>query len=390
MQKQSLLLQKSYEDCKKRIKKLLELTKNHNFDALIISTPLHIFYFTNTFARGCLLITKEKALLLVNKPFSRAKEETFLPVEELKSLKNLLEILNNHKLNNLGVEGELKEFLNNHFKVTSIDNYLFECRKIKTEFEIECIKKAGLMLHKAINRAIKRIKPGITELSASAEIEKELRILGHPGVTRAMNFELNMGHLISGKAGTMPIHIPTGQGGKGVIGFPGGASEEKIRKKAPILIDFSGYYRGYYIDQTRMLKFKEICEDKKTKQWDEVFQWALKIMHILAEKIVPGIKSKEAYEIAWETANKSPYKEFFMKHGDSPLKFVGHGVGMQIDEPPIISAKNEEVLKENMVIALEPKFHISDIGVIGIEDTFVITQNGLKRLTKTPQKWLEI
>ena len=76
-----------------------------------------------------------------------------------------------------------------------------------------------------------------------------------------------------------------------------------------------------------------------------------------------------------------------MSHGEQ-LKFVGHGVGLQIDEPPYLALNKKEVIKENMVIALEPKFHVPELGVIGIEDTFLVTKEGLRKLTVTSRKWI--
>ncbi len=385
MPTQCLPLRKSSEDYRLRIKRLWKIVEKENFDALIVSSPLYIFYLAGTLVKGCLLITKDEVRLLVNRPVSRAKKESVFQVEELKSLKALPDILSMLCVKKIGAEGQVLNFLKEYFEVRNITPFLLEARKIKTPFEISCAKKAASMLNRALKRALGKLKPGMTELEASAELEKELRILGHPGITRSFNgFELNMGHLVSGKAGLFPIHAPTGQGGKGVPGFPGGASKNKLKEEAPILIDFSGYYHGYYVDQTRMAGFKPLKEAR------EIYKWAVKIIKTLALKIKPGVVAEEAFEMAWEIASSSPFKKFFMLHGDRPLKFIGHGVGLQIDEPPVLAAGNKEVLKENMIIALEPKFHIPGLGVVGIEDTFLITREGLKRLTRTSQKWINL
>ncbi len=380
-----LPLPNSCEDYKLRIKRLWEIAKKENIDAIVVSSPLHIFYLARTFVRGCLIITKDEARLFVNRPVSRAKKESLYPVEEIRSLKELPNILAKLQVKKPGAEGQIGGLLKEHFETKDISPLFIEARKIKTPFEISCLKKAASMLNRALKRALKKFKPGMTELEASAELEKELRILGHPGITRSFNgFEMGMGHLISGKAGLFPIHIPTGQGGKGVPGFPGGASKNKLKEDDPIIIDFSGYYQGYYVDQARMVSFKPL------KEAEEAYKWAVKIVKTLASKIKPGVLSEEAFEMACEIAYSSPFKKFFMLHGDRLLKFVGHGVGLQIDEPPVLAAKQKEKLEEGMVIALEPKFHIANLGVVGIEDTFVITKEGLKRLTKTSQKWIKI
>ena len=177
------------------------------------------------------------------------------------------------------------------------------------------------------------------------------------------------------------IDISSVCGGKGICGFPGGATNKKIKKKDPILIDFSGYFKGYYIDQTRMASFEKIPEA------EEFYQIALKILKTLEKETKPGIRAEEIYERALYIVQKNGFKKYFMNHGGG-VKFIGHGVGLQIDEPPTIAQDQKIELKENMIIALEPKFHVPDLGVIGLEDTYLITKNGLKRLTKTPRKWI--
>jgi Xaa-Pro aminopeptidase len=378
-------LPKSYEDYKLRIKRLWESAKKEGLDGLVVSSPIHIFYLSGTLARGCLIITEDKVQLLVNRPLNRAKREALWQVKELRSLKELPDTLSKLRVKKPGAEGPAFYSLAKYLAVKDITQLLINERKIKTPLEILCHKRAASMLDRALKRALTRLRPDMTELEASAEIEKELRILGHPGITRSFNgFEMNMGHLISGKSGLLPIHVPTGQGGKGVPGFPGGASKCRLKENTPILIDFSGYHHGYYVDQTRMASFKPL------KEAEEAYKWALKVIKVLISKVRPGILAEQVFEIACEITSNSPFSEFFMKHGDRPLKFIGHGVGLQIDEPPVLAENQKEELKENMVIALEPKFHIPGLGVIGIEDTFLVTKEGLKRITKTPQKWIKI
>jgi len=358
--------------------------------ALILS-PINIFYFTGTFARGVLLIGLSQTKLLVNRPFERAKKESLIECEYLKSLKDLptyIKSFNSQKT--IGIE---KNFLNleeyfryqeilSNWELEGIDFLLMETRMVKTPYEINCIKKAGEILDRALKIALNQIKPGMKEIEASALIEKELRILGHPGITRSLyGFELTYGHLISGKESLIPIYAITGQGGRGIPGFQGGASFKKIKNSDPILIDFSGYFEGYYIDQTRMASFKPL------KIAETFYKTSLKILNTLEKEIKPGIKCGEVYEKAQFIVKNEKLEEFFMAHGGK-VKFIGHGVGLQIDEVPVLALGQKTPLKENMVIALEPKFHVPNLGVIGIEETFVVTKGGLKKLNYTLRDWI--
>ena len=358
--------------------------------ALILS-PINIFYFTGTFARGVLLIGLSQTKLLVNRPFERAKKESLIECEYLKSLKDLptyIKSFNSQKT--IGIE---KNFLNleeyfryqeilSNWELEGIDFLLMETRMVKTPYEINCIKKAGEILDRALKIALNQIKPGMKEIEASALIEKELRISGHPGITRSLyGFELTYGHLISGKESLIPIYAITGQGGRGIPGFQGGASFKKIKNSDPILIDFSGYFEGYYIDQTRMASFKPL------KIAETFYKTSLKILNTLEKEIKPGIKCGEVYEKAQFIVKNEKLEEFFMAHGGK-VKFIRYGVGLQIDEVPVLALGQKTPLKENMVIALEPKFHVPNLGVIGIEETFVVTKRGLKKLNYTLRDWI--
>lgn len=379
------------EEIFQRIENFRKNLKEKGLKLALILSPINIFYYTGTFVRGVLLISLYEVKLLVNRPYERAKKESFVNCEFLKSLRDLpvyIKSLNSQK--NIGIE---TDFLNpeNYFRYKNllsdwelerIDPLLMKTRMIKTLYEINCIKKAGKILDKALKKALNQFKPGIREIEASAILEKELRILGHPGITRSLyGFELTYGHLISGKEALSPLYAFTGQGGEGIPGFPGGASFRKIKKSDLILLDFSGYFEGYYIDQTRMASFKTL------KLAEPFYKTSLKILNTLEREVKPGIESGEIYEKALFITKNEGLEEFFMAHGEK-IKFIGHGVGLQIDEPPSLAQGQKLPLNENMVIALEPKFHVPDLGVIGIEETFLVTKEGLKRLNYTSRDWI--
>ena len=380
----------SKEEIEYRIKNFQQKIKSQKLEAVLVFSPLNIFYFTNTFVKGVLLISNKETKLFVHRPLERAKKESFIPCEYLPHLKSLSEYLKKLNIFNIGIEcksfdiegfNKIKKIFDN-ISIKCIDNLILEERMIKTPYEINCVIEAGKRLNQALRKALPQFKPGMKEIEASAIIEKELRLRGHPGWIRSFwGFEITYGYLISGKEALEPVHFITGEGGKGICGFPGGATNKKIKKKDPILIDFSGYFKGYYIDQTRMASFEKIPEA------EEFYQIALKILKTLEKETKPGIRAEEVYEKSLYIVQKKGFKKYFMNHGGG-VKFIGHGVGLQIDEPPTIGQNQKIELKENMIIALEPKFHVPDLGVIGLEDTYLITKNGLKRLTKTPRKWI--
>ncbi len=371
-----------------RIKAFRNSLQKEGLEAALVFSPLHIFYFSGTFVRGVLLVLPTEIKLLVNRPWERAKKESLVPCEPLKSLKELPSYIKGFKklgleISHFNVETyERYRKLFCDFELKSIDHLIYQLRMIKSPYEISCIIEAGKKLDKALKKGLPELKPGIREIKAAAILEKELRLTGHPGFTRSLHgFELTFGYVISGKEGITPTHFVTGEGGPGVPGFPGGASFKKLKVSEPILLDFSGYHEGYYIDQTRMASFKPIS------QAEDFYKTSLEIIEHLEKNVKPGILSGEVFEDALSIAEKRGVVDYFMSHGEQ-LKFVGHGVGLQIDEPPYLALNKKEVIKENMVIALEPKFHVPELGVIGIEDTFLVTKEGLRKLTVTSRKWI--
>ncbi|MFN3505079.1 MAG: M24 family metallopeptidase [Caldimicrobium sp.] len=378
------------EEIEQRIKTFQRALKERNLKGALLFSPINIFYFTSLFIKGFLFIGEEEVGLYVKRPYQWAKGSSFLPVFPLDSLKILPEVLTKKGIREVGVdfralnfeEGKKIEGLLSSFELISLDDLVWECRKRKSDFEIVCMKRAAQKLSSALKKSIKLFKLGMKEITASALLERALRESGHPGFTRSYNnFELTYGYLISGKEGLFALPYATGEGGKGVEGFPGGATFKKLRKGEPILIDFSGFYKGYYVDQTRMASFG------RCKSAESFFNITLEILKHLEKMGKPGIPAEELYFHAEAIVEKHGVREYFMCHGER-LKFIGHGVGLEIDEPPVIAPKNKIPLQENMVLALEPKFHLPWLGVVGLEDTFLVTKKGLRRLTTFPREWI--
>ncbi len=376
--------EKFRQELSQRITNLKKVSQEKSLDLILIFDRVHLFYFTGLFFQGFLFLSKKEVRLYVKRPWSLTAKNSLFKVLPLRSFREIKKDLANFK--KIGIDRGGRPFFKEGFSgVCDIEEDVLRLRMIKSPYEISCIRRAGRMLKEALKEVItsRIIRPRFKEIEASAFIESALRRRGHPGITRSYHgFELGMGHFVSGKSGLVPIIYPTGQGGKGVSGFPGGASFSKLKPEFPILIDFSGFFRGYYIDQTRMASFK------KLPYAEDFYKISLKIHKKLERSLKPGITCEEAYFLAEEIVEKEGVKRYFMKHGDEPIPFVGHGVGLQIDEPPALARGVKTELKEGMVISLEPKFHVDSLGVIGVEDTYLVTLQGLVRLTSTPRKWI--
>ncbi len=383
----------SKEELTKRIKTFSKELAQEGLDAAFIIYPLNIFYFSGVFVSGHLLITAQgEAVLFVYRTMGREEKSPLCPMEPLKSLKKLPAILEEFGVCSLGLEEDRlpKKLYNRYeslFKGTllrDVGEIIKRVRAVKSAYEVSCQKAASKMLAEALDAFLPRLKPGLTELEAAGLLELELRKRGHPAHLRVYGFgqEMAYGHLLSGKSAFYPSFVTTGQGGEGVFGYPQGPSPKKIALNDPILIDYAGWYEAYLIDQTRLFYFGNL-----PKEAFEIYEKVKFLLDELEKCLRPGVLVKNVYERAHALAEELGISDYFMAHGPERVPFVGHGVGLEIDEwPPV--ANLEIALQENMVIALEPKCHVPDLGVIGLEDTYLITSNGPKRLTNYPRKFV--
>ena len=220
------------------------------------------------------------------------------------------------------------------------------------------------------------LKEGMTEIELSGKLELFLRIRGNQGLprVRAFNQELSV-QILSGWNSARPSFFngPTGGSGLGPF-FPQGPGFKTIGRHEPILIDYSAVINGYVADNTRIFSIGSLS-DKLTAAHNT----ALEIKRRLIQRIKPGLDGRELYLTALSIAEESGLADYFMGYGNK-VNFIGHGIGLELDEMPII-AKKHQILQPGMVFALEPKFIFPGEGTVGIEDTFVLTESGLEQLT---------
>ena len=219
---------------------------------------------------------------------------------------------------------------------------------------------------------------GMSELELSALLEAEYRRNGHQGIVRvrAFNQEVFYGHLMSGSNLAVPSCSVGPTGGPGTnASLPHGAGTKTIQRHEPVQIDYVGIVKGYVVDQARTYYIGEPPEE-----FLSIHEKALQIQQAIADRGVPGTRAEDLFDIAMNIAEDADLKEGFLGYPD-PVPFVGHGVGLELDEFPVVGRKSPHVLEERMVMALEPKFIVPGRGLAGIENTFVVTSRGLEKLT---------
>jgi Xaa-Pro dipeptidase len=224
----------------------------------------------------------------------------------------------------------------------------------------------------------------MTDLELAAELEFTARKEGHQGLSRMRSFnsELFYGHIFSGSDSAVPAYLDAPLGGLGVNPSVGqGASYKKIKAFEPICIDFAGAFDGYLVDQTRIFCIGGLPE-LLLKAYDDM----LRVQNRLLEIARPGMSWGAVYEDCHRLACELGYADHFMGNKGAQVSFIGHGIGVEIDEYPFIARGFDSYeLRENMTFAFEPKAVFAGLGAVGIENTFRLAADGPRHITYTEQ-----
>jgi len=361
-------------------------------DGALVVQRADLFYLSGTGQDAHLFVPLEGApLLLVRKNFHRAAAES--PLENVVPLKSLSE-LKNAVLFHFGAEPkalgmELDVLPVNNFRlyqelfsdleIKDVSPLIKEMRMIKSPYELGLIRRAAAMNHEMFEAIPGILKDGMTEIEFSGLVEAFYRGRGHQGLVRVRTFnqEVFYGHIMSGPSLAVPSCSVGPTGGPGPHpSMPQGAGFRKIRRHEPIQVDYVGVIEGYIVDQARTFFMGE-----PPGEFLKIHEIALKIQNSIAEEGVPGVPAERLYETALTIAHDAGLSEGFLGY-PQPVPFVGHGVGLELDELPVVGRRSPHILEEGMVIALEPKFILPGRGLAGIENTFVVTQTGMEKLTR--------
>ncbi len=372
-----------------RVDKLQKLLQKKDIDGAIIIQNADLFYFTGTVQQSHLFIPAEgKPVLLVKKSYERAREESALEdITYLDSLKDMIAVLGNYGYGNFKTLGfELDVLPANLYlryqklftpaKIVDASPLIRTVRTIKSDYELEIFRDAAKINAEVFSFIKDNLREGMSELKLTAIIDACSREKGYPGFIRIRGFnqDLFQTMVISGD-NTDPSYFWGAVGGKGVgPAFAQGAGDKLIGRNEPVFVDYGFILDGYILDQTRTY-----CIGKLPDHLTRAYGTAAEILKQMEKLARPGVPCGKLHDLALEIAGASPFAGHFTGY-PTPLAFVGHGVGIELDELPVIGHGFETPLEPGMVIALEPKFTFPD-GAVGIENTYVVTQTGLETLT---------
>lgn len=381
-----------------RCKKLQELMAEAGLDAVIILQNADLFYFTGSIQSGNLYLPASGyPIYMVRKDLQRARMESGLrEIVSFSSMKDLPGILAQYgyaEPKRIGMELDVVpvNLFERYRKVYPGAEYvdatplIRRVRMIKSHYEIHLLKDAADQVDKVYRRAREVVREGMTDVELAAELEYTARREGHQGLVRmrAFNGEMVYAHVFSGTDTAVPTYMDTPLGGMGVNpSFGQGASWKRIERNEPIIVDFAGCLEGYLVDQTRVLAIGGLS-DRLRRAYDDM----CRVQERMMELVKPGVPWGAVYDECLALAVQMGYADSFMGARGAQVSFIGHGLGIEIDEYPFIARGfNDMVFETGMVFAFEPKAVFPGEGAIGIENTFYISEEGLKQLTHSDQE----
>ena len=268
-------------------------------------------------------------------------------------------------------------------KTVNASGILRQWRSVKTPVQAELMRQSGVKPAEVYKRVPGLYRMGMTDHELQVEIERLSRLEGCLGVFRISgpSMELFMGNVISGKNADNPTPYDFAMGGAGLDpSLPVGADGAEILENTTVMVDLNGNFTGYMTDMTRVFSLGKIPQLAI-----EAHQCSIDICHAFMKEARPGTAAKDLYAMAEAMVRERSLERYFMGHRQH-AGFVGHGIGIEVNELPVIAPRSRDILQEGNTIALEPKFVIPEVGAVGVENTYLVTRDGAECLTVCPEE----
>jgi Xaa-Pro dipeptidase len=361
-------------------------------DAALIVQSADLVYLTGTAQNAHLLVPAEgEPLLLVRRDLERARAESaLLRIEPFTSLRGLPAALES-----IGLKGKLR--LGFELDVLPAASYLrylellpgadqadcmpalWAARSRKSAWELERIRLACEQTRLAMELAPSLLVPGRPECDVLSDLGQHMRMHGHEGTIRfrGINSEFLYGQVLAGESGAVPGPAETPLHGPGLSTAQGrGPSRRPLRIGDAVVVDVSGLAEGYVSDQTRTF-----FVGRADPALLSAYATCRRILAECVELLVPGTPGGALYERALEVAGEAGHAERFMGAGDGRVRFVGHCIGLELNEPPYLARGYSRPLETGNVIAIEPKLAFTGVGAVGVENSYFLGEHGPVQLT---------
>ncbi|PXV63785.1 Xaa-Pro aminopeptidase [Dysgonomonas alginatilytica] len=384
-----------FNDLQSRKECLQNEMQKSGVDACILTTGVNVFYVAGSIYNGYFYLPAEGEAFHFLKRTTEAVLENAIFIRKPEQIVEELEKRGLPLPKKVLLEVDTLSFtecsrLISSLQVTETVNasvLLRQLRSVKSEFEISQVRECARK-HVEVYKQIPHLyKKGMTDLELQFEIEHLMRKHGSLGIFRSYgaNMDIYMGSLLVGENAESPSPFDFALGGKGGNPIlPLGACGEAIKQGDAIMVDMAGNYGAWMTDMTRVFSVGKLSDLAY-----KAHEVSREIHEIIKQNTKQGTACADLYNTAMDLVKKNDLEAYFMGT-KLQAKFVGHGVGLEINEPPVLTPRSKEVFISNTVFALEPKFVIPNVGAVGVENTYLVHDDSIENLTVLEESIIDL
>ncbi|WP_321481010.1 Xaa-Pro peptidase family protein [uncultured Bacteroides sp.] len=373
-------------ELKLRRDKIRALMAQQNIDAAIITCNVNLLYTYGQIVSGYLYLPLHAPARLFLKRPNNITGEHIHPIRKPEQIADLLKENNLPVPQTLMLEGDELPYteymrLSAIFPEATIVNgtpIIRQARSTKTDIEIIMFHRAAKAHAAAYEQIPSVYHEGMSDKEFSIEIERLMRLQGCLGIFRVFgqSMEIFMGSVLTGDNAATPSPYDFALGGKGLDpSLPGGLDGSVLKEGQSVMVDLGGNFNGYMCDMSRVFSIGKLTDEAYAAH-----QVCLEIQEKIASLAKPGVACEELYDAAIDIVTKANFADNFMGI-DQKAKFIGHGIGLEINEAPVLAPRIKQELEPGMVLAIEPKIVLPSVGPVGIENSWVVTAEGIEKLT---------
>jgi len=381
---------------KRKARVQAELQKANLGGLWIVQSADH-FYFTGLFQRGMLFIPPEGEILRFTDASSNELPTAFAAGTStaIASMEEIPGLISDHYGRlppNIGFEWDVIPFglfevfrrLLSPVECRDGSSCLLSTRAVKSAWEITQMEETGRVFQRVFSRARSDLRTGLTEMELAAMMEASAG-RGNPGASvrvRDIHTQGYPWHVLSGPHSSRLGLLDSPSSGTGTsAAFPVGAGSRKIEAREPIMVDFAYELNGYHMDVTRMFCIGEMPEKARV-----ACEGAIEIHDAVLEKVRPGMTADAVFRYSETVSEKLGLEASYLGPPGKKVSFIGHGIGLELIEPPFIARGKQDRLKPGMTFALEPKMVFENQFAAGVESVFLVTETGCRLISHVPVK----
>lgn len=364
-------------------------------NAALIACNVNLLYTYGQIVSGYLYLPLQSpALLFVKRP-NNIKGEHIFSIRKPEQIVDLLKENGLPMPAKLMLEGNELSYadyirlaaLFPESEVVNGTSIIREARSIKTPMEIEFLRRSGKLHAQAYSKIPEVYRSGMTDRELSIEVERLMRLEGCLGIFRVFGqtMEIFMGSVLTGDNASAPSPYDFALGGEGLDpSLPGGMNGTQLKEGYSVMVDIGGNFYDYMCDMTRVFSIEKLSDEAYAAH-----QVCLEVQEKIASMAAPGVVCEDLYNVAIDIVTKAGFADRFMGVSQQ-ARFVGHGIGLEINEAPVLAPRMSQELQPGMTFALEPKIVLPGVGPVGIENSWIVTEGRVEKLTLCEEGIIEL